>query len=426
VWRKSSAALVLCLLLSVLAPHRVSAQSQLQGDVCASSPCQNNGQCTQVTGPAAGGGGGGHRRRHLQSGVVCSLAAVGTRTALINQQCCGADDGTCSGKGVPSSCDAGCAQVFLPFWQSCGSLFDNATYAPVVALCQAADPAQQHPCDMSTIASQSAAINRECCGAGDAACAGGVPASCDTGCAAVFLPFWASCGSVFPGAASYTPVVTMCHSPTPIMAVSFTCSCVANWQGDLCETPRDPCDGWSCGTYGTCHNGVCSCPPGASGAHCEHDPCRHIAVQMLVDQRSGTVYPCVHGTCQGGACACEGHWGGSICARWASTTVSPPAECDFTFPCAVRYPELPPPPPPPRGPMQCCHTCNCNHYCSVYPSPGCGADVRSPTPLSLYAPDVCGQYCMCTPVVNAPYTQSWGCVADTAPQCQAGGALHVC
>ena len=197
------------------------------GGVCASLPCQHQGSCTEILRPApdAGSGGdgdgngGGHRI--LQS-KDCSLKAVGAKTALINDECCGADDEACSEKGVPSSCDAGCAAVFLPFWHSCGSLFDSATYEPVVALCDAVPTPT--PCDMAAVAAQTgergackrdvlaemrfhdgavpraADVDRECCGAGDADCAEGVPASCDTGCAAAFLPFWSSCGSMFDAA----------------------------------------------------------------------------------------------------------------------------------------------------------------------------------------------------------------------------------
>ena len=220
------------------------------------------------------------------------------------------------------------------------------------------------------------------------------------------------------------PVVAMCQTPSSIMEVGFTCSCVANWQGELCETPRDPCDGMSCGAYGTCSAGECTCPPGASGPHCEDDPCRHVAKRMLVDERAGSVYPCVHGTCSGGACACEANWEGEACARWGSMTISPPVECDFAFPCAVPYPELPPPPPPPRGPMQCCRTCNCEHYCRTMPNPGCGVDVPSPMPQpgTGKAQNVCGAYCICTPSGGG----SWGCVDDDGPECQPGGSLNVC
>ena len=204
----------------------LSARSD-DGDVCASAPCLHHGTCTEVIRPAVVPGSG---HRILQSKGRCSLAQMGATTALINQECCGDDDKACSSKGVPTSCDAGCAQVFLPFWNDCGSLFDNATYRPVVELCQAVPPPSR--CDMSTIAAQTAALDRECCGAADAACADGVPSSCDTGCAEVFLPFWTDCGSMF-DAATYAPVVAMCQSPTPTMEVDFTCSCVANWQGDV-------------------------------------------------------------------------------------------------------------------------------------------------------------------------------------------------
>jgi hypothetical protein len=91
-------------------------------DACSSSPCENGGTCTttSTTAPA---------HRHLQE-KTCA-------TAGINTQCCGADDAQCA-DGLPTSCDAGCAAVFLPFWDSCGSAMQGAAdYSSVVALCEA-------------------------------------------------------------------------------------------------------------------------------------------------------------------------------------------------------------------------------------------------------------------------------------------------
>ena len=74
--------------------------------------------------------------RHLQQGA-CAAAEMSSSTAAINAQCCGADDAECAG-GLPSSCDAGCAATFLPFWAACGSVMQGAAdYSSVVALCEA-------------------------------------------------------------------------------------------------------------------------------------------------------------------------------------------------------------------------------------------------------------------------------------------------
>ena len=215
------------------------------GGVCASLPCQHQGSCTEILRPApdAGNGGDGNGGHRILQSKDCSLKAVGAKTALINDECCGADDEACSEKGVPSSCDAGCAAVFLPFWHSCGSLFDSATYEPVVALCDAVPTPT--PCDMAAVAAQTgehdackrdvlaemrfhdgavpraADVDRECCGAGDADCAEGVPASCDTGCAAAFLPFWSSCGSMF-DAATCECSHSLCVSFVPSEAAAQT------------------------------------------------------------------------------------------------------------------------------------------------------------------------------------------------------------
>eukprot|EP01049_Picozoa_sp_SAG25_P013151 SAG25_NODE_1956_length_2101_cov_21.696304_2_plen_148_part_00 len=71
------------------------------------------------------------------SATTCEAGQLKTAIAEINTQCCGADDAACV-NGLPRSCDAGCAKVFLPFWDSCGWELGSAEeYASVIALCEA-------------------------------------------------------------------------------------------------------------------------------------------------------------------------------------------------------------------------------------------------------------------------------------------------
>ena len=64
----------------------------------------------------------------------CSGAGAARSVEFINEQCCGSDDAACS-SGVPTSCDAGCAMIFLPFVRDCPE--EARPFASVVALCEA-------------------------------------------------------------------------------------------------------------------------------------------------------------------------------------------------------------------------------------------------------------------------------------------------
>ena len=66
--------------------------------------------------------------------TTCATAEMHRTITNMNAQCCGADDAVCSG-GMPTSCDAGCASVFLPFWKTCGwQLGSEQEYANLVSV----------------------------------------------------------------------------------------------------------------------------------------------------------------------------------------------------------------------------------------------------------------------------------------------------
>ena len=69
-----------------------------------------------------------------EAAAACSGAGVARVTVAINEQCCGSDDAACS-SGTPTSCDAGCAGVFMPFVRDCPEV--ALRFASVVALCEA-------------------------------------------------------------------------------------------------------------------------------------------------------------------------------------------------------------------------------------------------------------------------------------------------
>ena len=106
--------------------------------------CQNGGTCIiEPPGPppTVTEGGGSHRRRQLQNDPKnpghCALQEMTQQTAEVNAQCCGTDDGMCS-SGIPTTCDAGCAAVFVPFWDQCGAAFADGgvDFLGVLALCE--------------------------------------------------------------------------------------------------------------------------------------------------------------------------------------------------------------------------------------------------------------------------------------------------
>eukprot|EP01047_Picozoa_sp_COSAG01_P033492 COSAG01_NODE_2468_length_7634_cov_6.744127_1_plen_930_part_00 len=86
----------------------------------------------------AGNIGSGHRRTQ-GAGSSGSCANINIRALAVQTECCDEPTEDCS-TGVPSSCNADCAAVFLPFWGDCGALLtaNGANYQSVVAQCQAA------------------------------------------------------------------------------------------------------------------------------------------------------------------------------------------------------------------------------------------------------------------------------------------------
>jgi hypothetical protein len=92
---------------------------------------------------------GGHRRRCAQANgygngerTPCDASDLPARPDAVNYECCDEAGEDCTG-GYPRSCNAGCAVVFLPFWEGCRSALgkDSRSLEPVVALCEAVAPA---------------------------------------------------------------------------------------------------------------------------------------------------------------------------------------------------------------------------------------------------------------------------------------------
>eukprot|EP01048_Picozoa_sp_COSAG05_P022642 COSAG05_NODE_4608_length_1440_cov_1.304251_2_plen_327_part_01 len=120
----------------------------------------------------------------------------------------------------------------------------------------------------------------------------------DAGCAAVFLPFWDSCGWELGSADDYAQVISMCEATIAAAAqgedgAAAECACAVGWRGLRCENPTG-CDGSPCGAHGTCTasggSHSCACRDGWIGADCEHDPCSSSPCQnggscVVIDHR---------------------------------------------------------------------------------------------------------------------------------------------
>jgi hypothetical protein len=66
-----------------------------------------------------------------------------------------------------------------------------------------------------TMATRAQAVQALCCDDPTEDCSGGYPRTCNAGCAAVFLPFWAECGSLLGNAAVYQQTVALCQQASP-------------------------------------------------------------------------------------------------------------------------------------------------------------------------------------------------------------------
>ena len=80
----------------------------------------------------AGGGGGtsggkGHRRMQAS----CKLADLTSRLQAITDECCDEPSEDCTA-GIPTSCNAGCAAVLLPFYDDCSDELTEAEAGPII------------------------------------------------------------------------------------------------------------------------------------------------------------------------------------------------------------------------------------------------------------------------------------------------------
>ena len=137
-----------------------------------------------------------------------------------------------------------------------------------LAIIGAGDQAEK--CDAASLASHTTAIHSECCGTDDAACNDGKPTSCDAGCAATFLPFWAECAEKVQWG-DMSGVVALCGG-VPEHAVAV-CECDTYYHGNQCDVCIDDTGGETYPRYnGSSPYANCTdtpCPEHFSGPNCE-------------------------------------------------------------------------------------------------------------------------------------------------------------
>jgi hypothetical protein len=90
---------------------------------------------------------------------------------------------------------------------------------------------QQSGAPCGNMASRAQTVQARCCDEPTEDCSGGYPRTCNTGCAAVFLPFWAECGSLLGSAVVYQQTVSLCQQAQPAspgmgLAHEFNLVCV--------------------------------------------------------------------------------------------------------------------------------------------------------------------------------------------------------
>jgi hypothetical protein len=108
------------------------------GANCGSVQIYKVSVCDHMTQSVHGGHCAKHEHRRAQSSE-CTTADLGKWQLKVTRECCG-DEGYDCKRVTPRTCDAGCAEVFLPFWRGCADLLSpkiQKAWKGLVAKCQA-------------------------------------------------------------------------------------------------------------------------------------------------------------------------------------------------------------------------------------------------------------------------------------------------
>eukprot|EP01047_Picozoa_sp_COSAG01_P006930 COSAG01_NODE_256_length_20138_cov_24.233694_6_plen_725_part_00 len=270
----------------------------------------------------------------------------------VNAECCDEPTEDCS-TGTPSSCNIGCANVLLPFFDLCnenvGHQFDI-----IVAKCNATtDACATLPCQNGGVCSA------QLVGSGHRRLQGVSNGLHSFQCACPTNYYGASCETFCS--------VSTCSGHGNCDASTGDCICVVGYTGSQCDVNIDDCASHPCLHGATCVDGVnsytCSCAAGYAGLSCDVNiddcvshPCLHGAT--CIDAVNSYYCSCIldiygspcsgHGTCDTrmGACMCNAGYDGEYCDVNIDDCASQPclhgATCvdgvnSYTCSCAAGY-----------------------------------------------------------------------------------------
>ena len=157
----------------------------------------------------------------------------------------------CEGFGMNCSCFDGCA------CEDCvreGNSVAECESTGILCACDAGGgdlPGGDDAC--GDLTARTKAVTDECCDEPTEDCSSGRPSTCNTGCAAVLLPFFEQCSKELGpmGAGEYADVIALCHgggrpwpptwpaAPLPTFSIS-TGSCTASTTGACFRSPNYP------------------------------------------------------------------------------------------------------------------------------------------------------------------------------------------
>jgi hypothetical protein len=262
---------------------------------CDVSPCQNGGTCTESSADS------GHRR--MQGGgdgyggsVACEATDLADRSAAVNAACCDELAEDCS-SGAPTTCNAGCSEVLVPFYQDCATALQQVqggydfteAIQTAVLLCDESvgvqSPVAEYQClcvdgwSGENCETQAGSTDLACCGVADGTSGSG---SCNTA-------MCSACSDCSFTAHNGQPITSCMLQLNYVLRMGVCvrhgicdgsgCTCFAGYQGPTCET-QVPTSGGCCshcpGTdYGyaggtnefgqprppgwDCSNGACVC-----------------------------------------------------------------------------------------------------------------------------------------------------------------------
>jgi hypothetical protein len=134
------------------------------------------------------------------------------------------------------------------------------------------------------LSARSDAVNAECCDEPTEDCSNGAPNSCNSGCAALLVPYYHDCEAALQQATGGAELLSLIRSTVLLCDASsslpsYECECVGGYVGHNCD--EDPCHGavpYDCGAHGECATGfinmqwaapTCTCDDGWRGDRCD-------------------------------------------------------------------------------------------------------------------------------------------------------------